>query len=611
MCYFLQKKIFDFKDFLFDKKISINAFLLPNVSAVHVSEIFELLKKSSKNNLKQFTLEIFFEFYINKKKLCINERFIKNKLQELKKNKLVRIEDQQKLAKLYRDIVSDLFDPYITLLVACHQFMEGKFDGYANSNLSFGEKDKFNYCMKRMNATTLLNGYDPVIRNAMSHSGTDGVQYEDNYILFKSIRRGHPLKIKSHKYTTPALKNKIFELLNFISAVDIAMNLFGITYVTEQQIDDELNNKFVDRILDYDDRKKMKKNFYLFIKKIENTITDSLQKNNIFTNIYFYNCKKRNMPTNSVSFNEELNALLIEIPEKNINSNNDDDLVLRLNELFRYAIVAYPCYGHRFNKYVVKEISTEKREVRKIILRHDDLREYSEEKSGLIDLLSDSDIYLNGKKIIINVDFDKLQEIEETSIERVFPRKKRTPICPLTPQLTLNRKTSVKTQTYENYPHCIIFVSNLVSLALYLIGAIIISKIGLVWLVAYLLYIVWLEIKVMRKSCVNCYYYGKRCAFGKGKLAALFFKKGNPENFIKRQVGWKSMIPDALVSLIPLIVGVALLIKDFSWFILILMILLTALTTAGNGFVRGSLACKYCKQKELGCPAEQLFNKKK
>lgn len=166
-------------------------------------------------------------------------------------------------------------------------------------------------------------------------------------------------------------------------------------------------------------------------------------------------------------------------------------------------------------------------------------------------------------------------------------------------------------QTYENYPHCIIFVANLFYFVLYLIGAIIISKIGLIWLAAYLLYIVWLEIKVMRGSCVNCYYFGKYCAFGKGKMAALFFKKGNPENFIKKHIGWKSMIPEALVSLIPLVVGVVLLIKNFSWFILILMVLLAALTTAGNGFIRGSLACKFCKQRELGCPAEQLFNKKK
>jgi hypothetical protein len=27
--------------------------------------------------------------------------------------------------------------------------------------------------------------------------------------------------------------------------------------------------------------------------------------------------------------------------------------------------------------------------------------------------------------------------------------------------------------------------------------------------------------------------------------------------------------------------------------------------------VRGQLACRYCKQREIGCPAAQLFNKQK
>jgi hypothetical protein len=35
------------------------------------------------------------------------------------------------------------------------------------------------------------------------------------------------------------------------------------------------------------------------------------------------------------------------------------------------------------------------------------------------------------------------------------------------------------------------------------------------------------------------------------------------------------------------------------------------LSMGGNAMLRGSLACKYCKQKELGCKAEQLFNKGK
>ena len=164
---------------------------------------------------------------------------------------------------------------------------------------------------------------------------------------------------------------------------------------------------------------------------------------------------------------------------------------------------------------------------------------------------------------------------------------------------------------YENYPFWIVALSNLVSIAIYAIGALIIFKPGIVWLVLYILYIAWLEIRLLRKSCVNCYYYGKFCAFGQGKLSCLFFKKSNAEQFSKEQITWKDILPDFLVSAIPLVAGIVLLVIDFNWLLLTLVILLVLLTFAGNGFIRGSLACKYCKQRELGCPAEQLFSKRR
>ncbi len=166
-------------------------------------------------------------------------------------------------------------------------------------------------------------------------------------------------------------------------------------------------------------------------------------------------------------------------------------------------------------------------------------------------------------------------------------------------------------KSFEEYPGCIIFTSNLVSFLIYVIGAYIISQIGIIWLVAYLFYVLWLEVRLMRRSCVNCYYFGKFCAFGKGKISSLLFKKGNLGGFIKRRIIWKDIVPDFLVSAIPIIAGIVLLISNFDWLILAAIASLIILVSAGNAFVRGSLACKYCRQKEIGCPAEQLFNKKK
>ena len=69
------------------------------------------------------------------------------------------------------------------------------------------------------------------------------------------------------------------------------------------------------------------------------------------------------------------------------------------------------------------------------------------------------------------------------------------------------------------------------------------------------------------------------------------------------------MIPDLLVSLIPFITGIGLLILNFNLLLLAALLLLSILTTSGNGFIRGKLTCKNCKQRELGCPAYELFDK--
>ena len=69
------------------------------------------------------------------------------------------------------------------------------------------------------------------------------------------------------------------------------------------------------------------------------------------------------------------------------------------------------------------------------------------------------------------------------------------------------------------------------------------------------------------------------------------------------------MIPDLLVSLIPFVIGIIILISKFDSMLLSALLMLVVLTTTGNGYIRGILTCRYCKQGELGCPADLLFNK--
>lgn len=162
---------------------------------------------------------------------------------------------------------------------------------------------------------------------------------------------------------------------------------------------------------------------------------------------------------------------------------------------------------------------------------------------------------------------------------------------------------------YENYPLKIVFLSNLLTLSTYIIGAYILFNLAIIFGILYLIYCLILEIRLLRKSCINCYYYGKTCGFGKGRISSLFFKKGDNSKFTLQKINWKDMIPDLMIFILPLIGGIFILISNFSWIILSLIVILLILSTVGNAIIRSIFTCKYCKQRKLGCPAEKLFNK--
>ncbi len=165
-------------------------------------------------------------------------------------------------------------------------------------------------------------------------------------------------------------------------------------------------------------------------------------------------------------------------------------------------------------------------------------------------------------------------------------------------------------RSYEDFPFPMVLFAVLTSVAIYVLGVVILSGFGNVIAALFLLYCVGVEIHVMKMSCVDCCYYGKWCAFGKGKVAPLLFRQGDPKRFAAKCISWKELLPDMLVLLIPLAGGVALLIRDFSLGTAIMLAGLLALSFGGNYVVRSRIACKYCRQRELGCPAERLFAKR-
>lgn len=170
----------------------------------------------------------------------------------------------------------------------------------------------------------------------------------------------------------------------------------------------------------------------------------------------------------------------------------------------------------------------------------------------------------------------------------------------------------MKNKIYDSYPAWIIIIINILMLLVYITGAYIMFVLNLITGILYITYILLLEIFSYKESCPNCYYYGKLCAFGKGKLAKIFYKKGNPKKFCERELKFKDLIPQLLVVLMPLIVGIALLVsRGFNLLILIALIYPILSWFILNPIIYGKLACPHCKQGSICCPALKFFTKKK
>ncbi len=396
------------------------------IAEEYITEILNLLHEGVTINKNEFIREVFFEFVISTKKLIYHKTRIYDELSQLKRFKPNSIEESTHLINIYRNVISDLFDPYISLVIACLQFKEGRFINFLYSNLGQGERNKYEYAIARLKSTNLFSGYNPIVRNAISHTGTDSIKYENNHIIFRNIKRGNPPIISYEKWTTDELQKNILSLLNFIHAIDFAIELFGIDIGNEIKEDKQLFDKFIDEILDQDHRMEIQESLDSLVEKINKS--DKLnekEKIDVFTNILFVECSKRVMPIDSAKFNTKDKVVLLELPEKTINHNDDSELIGRLMELFRYGIIAEPCYRNLFNQIIVREISNENKEVCKIIGNSSEFRKYGDEKAGLIDLLKDCEVFINGDKLTIDIDFNKLQELDNENIERSFPRKER------------------------------------------------------------------------------------------------------------------------------------------------------------------------------------------
>jgi len=121
----------------------------------------------------------------------------------------------------------------------------------------------------------------------------------------------------------------------------------------------------------------------------------------------------------------------------------------------------------------------------------------------------------------------------------------------------------------------------------------------------YLVVAIIMVFVILRKLvCTNCYYYDKWCSIGWGKLSALFFKKGDIEDF-SSSIGLKiAPITYGLLTLIPLILIIISFFKGFLISKLIVLILLLVISF-WSGTVSRKKTCALCKMRII-CPGSAV-----
>lgn len=160
---------------------------------------------------------------------------------------------------------------------------------------------------------------------------------------------------------------------------------------------------------------------------------------------------------------------------------------------------------------------------------------------------------------------------------------------------------------YECYPWWSVLFDNFVTLSLYAAGF---YFLYLIWpwsTIIFLLYLIYLERALYKEGCAHCYYYGKICHSGRGAIAKIFCKRGDPKVFLEKTVSFKDFLPQVVPNLIVLVSGIYLLIlRGFNLFILLLTVWPIVVFFL-NQVTFGQLACPHCKQAEIGCPVYEMF----
>ncbi|PAP74182.1 hypothetical protein [Rubrivirga marina] len=343
------------------------------------------------------------------------------------------------LVRVYRDVVGDLFDPYATLVSASYQFIEGTFDGIEVANLGSTELGKVEYARSRIRRDNegwdLFQHYDPVVRNAVSHAGSHGYEVHEDTVIFRNVRRSDR-KVEVVRWTHDEVLQHTAGLIETVRSISLAENVFGFDCIETLMSGFDGVAALMNYAFDEDQRREMRERIDAGIPAIRAAPDMPFgEKMRRLREILDENLRVRGMtpPSAFVRSSENPTPLVLEVDDPELNralaeAETDEAVLNAAIPLFRYNLLAQTVYGDLFEPYVTRTPRGPDGAPSRVTLETPGalLAQYDDETAGLIDLMFESAIWIDGEEARVQVDFDAWAEREDLDLGvQRFPRKPR------------------------------------------------------------------------------------------------------------------------------------------------------------------------------------------
>jgi hypothetical protein len=147
----------------------------------------------------------------------------------------------------------------------------------------------------------------------------------------------------------------------------------------------------------------------------------------------------------------------------------------------------------------------------------------------------------------------------------------------------------------EQYPMSRVVIGNIMIILWLVVGTIAVWFFSPLVATLYLIVAVITVYLILRKLvCTNCYYYDKWCSMGWGKIASALFKQGKIEEF-NESIGLRlAPLVYGLLTIFPLIVVLVVLIGEFDYYKVAVLVILLFFALYSGSISRKS-ACASCK----------------